>query len=187
MCYFGSSHGYWGGGGRGRERLHTVLKPVHDRVTVISLGHACLATGLLDNLSEGSAVNWSVLRELVHKKWGGSVERFLQDAARIDAGIEHADACAAQFAGAVIGWPGMEPDTPPKRNKIGVCPDVNLSLAILSRRVGDIFIASHVPDYSWPVLFDSAFEFDDTVCDAPLLSEQPWSRFKWRVRHGENR
>ena len=63
----------------------------------------------------------------------------------------------------------------------GVCPDIDITLAVLSRRVGDIFISSRNPDYSWGKLFDSPFEVDEDFCIAPGLKSDPWSKFKWAL------
>lgn len=177
-CFPFGGGGGWGGG---RERLpiDATIRPVHERVTVISLPHACLAAGLLETESKRRSVDWCRLAHLVQDKWAGSVERFLLDAGTAGATFDRADAVAAALHGAVIGWAGPDSPSSPAAAPFGVCPDLNLTLAILGRRVANMFVAARTPDYSWSALFGSTFAFDDDLCEAPLLADQPWSRFRW--------
>ena len=181
-CFPGGGRRFGWGGGRSPLPIEAVIQAAHARVTVLSLRHACLAAGLLEDVRRGRAVNWVVLGGLIRQKWNGSVERFLHDAAGIGVGISGADARAAELEGAIIGWTGAGKQSPvPAGGPFGVCPDMNLSLAILARRTSDVFIASRLPDYSWATLFESAFEFDDCIGDAPELRERPWSGFEWNL------
>lgn len=176
-CPFGSGRQ---GGGRTREPIPAEIAVVHGQPKVISLRHACLAAGLLDDVHKGAAVNWAVLGVLCKSKWAGSVENFFKDAAAVGTSVPSADAYVADLRGAVIGWTDDSVKSAlPSRWTFGFCPDLNLTLAILSRHVSDIFIAARAPDYSWPTLFDSYFVFDDGLGAAPQLTEAPWSRFKW--------
>lgn len=179
-----SGHRTWGGGvGREREPIPAVIEAAHGQLTVISLRHACLVAGLFDDLLPGTAINWQTLGDLIKKKWAGSVAAFLQDAAKVGASIQKADACVSGLRGAVIGWAGVKDEQfRPLIGPFGVSQDLNLTLAILSRCVSDIFIPARAPDYSWATLFDGCFVFDATLGTAPRLTEAPWSRFAWDDR-----
>ena len=82
-----------------------------------------------------------------------------------------------QLAGAIIGWAGDE-QTLTENGHFGICPDLELTIAILSRRIGSIFISCRDPDYSWDTLFGNAFVFDDDIGPAPKLNADPWKRYK---------
>lgn len=172
--------GLWGGG---RERLpiDAVIRPVHGGVKLISLRHACLAAGLLEAPREVGVISWQVLGRIAEEKWGSSIERFFSDARRVGATTQAADARAADLRGAVIGWSSSAGAGAALPRGVEICADLTLTLAILGRRVADMFVASRPPDYSWPALFDNAFEFDDDLCDAPSVTEEPWCKFQWKA------
>lgn len=173
--------GGWGwGGGRQPLPIEAEIRPVHETLTRVSLRHACLAAGLLDDVRGDRSLTWVVLGEMTQAKWAGSVDRFLADAARVGLSPAEADASVADLRGAIFGW--AAPDdalTVAEPARVGICPDLALTMGILGRRIGDFFIASRTPDYSWPALFDNAFEFDDSLVDAPRLAERPWVSFNW--------
>lgn len=168
------------GGGRKPLPIEAVIRAAHGKVTVVSLRHACLTAGLLEDVRRGSPVSWTVLGDLVRRKWNGSVEHFLKDASGIGVSLHAADRCAEGLLGAIIGWTaGDEQVSQPVGGSFGIIPDINLSLAILGRRTSDVFVASRLPDYSWDALFANGFECDDRIGDAPGLREKPWSGFEW--------
>ena len=126
-----------------------------------------------------------MLCELVNKKWGKSVDRFFKDLRQAGFTGDIMDDTITGLRGAIIGWTGA---TQSKSNSavksFGICPDLNLVLAVLSRRIADMFIPSREPDFSWGTLFDSTFEVDDDSFPAPGLNENPWKSFQWDVEKG---
>ena len=174
------SHG--GYGGRTKLPIDAEIVPVHDKITVISLPHACLASGLLEDAREGRPVNWLVLKELVDKKWGKSIKRFFADARTTGVSRDSANDAAKGFKGTVIGWNGALPENLCCNDgAFGMCPDMNVAVAILSRSVGDIFISSRDPEYSWDKLFGRMLEVDEDLCSAPDFKSDPWAKFEWDV------
>jgi hypothetical protein len=152
-------------------------------VTVISLPHACLASGLLDDARNGEALNWLVLGEFVAKKWQSSVDSFLTDAEKIGITKERVDHTVRDLKGSIIGWTGWK-DKQIRHaltSEVGICPDLTITLGILSRRIADIFIPSREPDFSWDKLFGSSFEIDDDSFPSFTLEDDPWKAYQWAV------
>lgn len=179
-CYPG---GPCGGGGRERLPIDAVIRPIHGRTTVVSLPHACLAAGLLEDVRNGGKVNWPTLCGLVQRKWKGDAKLFLADAARAGCTCESSGAKVAHLAGAIIGWAGATADgrTPGARYAFDVVPELDTAVGILSRCVGNLFVAARDPDYSWDRLFGAAFEFDDDAVPAADFAGEPWARFEWAL------
>ncbi len=103
------------------------------------------------------------------------LRQFWGDVKQIGVTPETADACARELGGACIGWSkriypqATGRDQYPAHNRI--CTDLNLCLAILSRRAGNLFLSYRPPDYSRDQLFHWAFVADDPR----LLSRSiPW-------------
>ena len=174
-CRFGGSGGF---GGRPKLPIDAELDPVHGQITALSLPHACLAAGLLRTPEKNQVLNWRVLVEMAEKQWEGSSESFLADAKKVGVNRNSVDKQASKYSGVIIGWSG--PSTY-HNIALGVCPDIDTTLAVLARRVGNLFISSRKPDYSWERLFGSAFEVDENLCVAPDFRSDPWSRFKWTI------
>jgi hypothetical protein len=168
-------------GGRTKLPIEAEIKPVYGRATIFSAPHACLAAGLIgEELSEGQVVNWEHLKELADTKWDHSVDRFLADAKTLGVNSKSQVGNGDALRGAIIGWTFS--DTPISSLTVkewGFCSDLDLTLAILSRRVGDIFIGAREPDLSWDTLFGSCFAVDEELGPAPDLLSEPWNRFKW--------
>jgi hypothetical protein len=178
-CHCGWSRG---GGGRTKEPVNGELVPVFGKTTVISLPHACLAAGLLDDVQAKSPVNWSILLQLAQQKWERSAERFLADAARVGVTPESVAQRARSLRGAIIGWTATDRKrTNGARERFGICADLELSTALLACRIGDIFISARAPDCSWDALFGTVFECDADLGPAPELNEAPWQQYPWKL------
>ena len=169
-------------GGRERTPIQAEKAPVHGRTTIVSLPHVCLAAGLLDNVGKDSAVNWPILSELARKQWEGMTAAFLADIERAGISLESADAWAGTMKGAVVGWTeACSRSVSPSRVPFAICTDASAALAILSRRVGDIFIPNRRPNYDWETLFGTAFGFDEDIVPSADLKTRPWSGFSWAL------
>jgi hypothetical protein len=174
---------FWGrsSGGRPRLPVEAEIKAVNNRTTVFSLPHACLAAGLLgEGLKQLEVSDWHCLQELANEKWGQSMERFFSDLKSLGVTSETVVLKSIWTQGAIIGWsfPGEAPIRP-RMGLLRICPDLDLTLAVLSKRVADIFISTRDPDFRWDNLFGSGFEIDEDVIQAPDLFSDPWKRFKW--------
>jgi len=175
------SHGGRGYGGRPPLPIEAELAPVYGQTTVFSLPHACLAAGLLTNVEKDQPLQWSILMKLAQERWEGSPQQFLKEAEKVGVNETSIDAHAKKYKGVVIGWSG--PSTG-QGHPFGICPDIGTTVTVLSRRVGDLFVSSRDPDYSWQSLFGSPFEVDEHLCEAPDLKSPPWSGFKWVLLGG---
>lgn len=168
-------------GGRVRLPIEAKIKPVHGSITVFSMPHACLAAGLIGkDVPDEQVLNSEVLSGLAERKWDCSVERFLDDAKKLGVDTERAISKIGPQQGATIGWTsdGTELSRSLAR-ETGVCPDLGITLAVLSRRVGDIFIGAREPDLNWETLFGSSFAVDEGLGPAPDLLSEPWNRYRW--------
>jgi hypothetical protein len=108
------------------------------------------------------------------------VDRFFEDAERIGITKETVDHEVRNLRGSIIGWTGennrLLADT---QRAFGICPDLTITLIVLSRRIADIFIPSRETDFRWDVLFGSIFEIDDDSFPAPSLKDNPWKAYRW--------
>jgi len=173
-----------GGIGRYLDRHRTQrwgqLIPVHGQTSIISLPHACLAAGLLETAGVRQTLSRSSLSMLAQEKWQGSVDRFFNDAARLGVDQRSAGRRARDLGGAIIGWhPAGCQGTPDDEVRLGICSDLNLTVAVLSCCVDYIFISTRVPDFSWAALFGKAFACDDDLGPAPALDQAPWRQYLW--------
>lgn len=160
--------------------IDTVIKPVYAMTTVFSLPHAALAEALLDLPPAGRPLGWQALIEAARAKWRSSSERFLTDVHRISGKNRSVRAFTPDLPAGIIGrfhTKGIQkPDM-----LIAFCPDLTLTLAVLSHRAGDFFLRSREPDYSWRNLFGGMYEVDEPVEGARPLDRRPWSRFLWEA------
>jgi hypothetical protein len=57
--------------------------------------------------------------------------------------------------GAIVGW------TPDDDELLRCCGDIALCVAVLSRRIGDLYLARRDADLSWRAVFGAPFAIDD--------------------------
>ena len=174
----GGWSGYSCGGGRPKLPISGTLRPVHGQVTLISLPHACLANGLFKDCCKPRKLNRRILLELSQETWGRSIDRFFADASLAKITHDSVNQCAKQLSGAIVGWTGDGEQLTDAKH-LGICVNMDIALAVLSRLVGNIFISSRDPDYSWDTLFETAFECDDDLGLAPAFKHEPWNAYQW--------
>jgi len=156
------------------------LMPVYGQTTIFSLPHACLAAGLLDDVGTGQPLNWSVLLQRAQAKWQCAEDCFLSDAAKLGISPRSVERRARAQRGAIIGWqPAGLLGTPTDEMRFGICPDLELTVAVLSCCISDIFFSARAPDFSWATLFGRAFACDDDLGPAPALDQAPWQQYAW--------
>lgn len=177
MCDFSFGRGRGYSRPRTPHPINTCVTPVYGRTTVFSVPHAALAAGLIEPPDTG-ALSWLALLATAKAKWGRSPDAFLRDATIAGVSIDSVRVAASVISPALIGWPrsaALKKDD----NAFGLCPDLALTLAVLSHRAGNLIIRSREPDFSWALLFGGMFEVDGQIEKAPCLRSKPWSRFQW--------
>jgi hypothetical protein len=163
-------------------KVKSVQYPVGARLTMFSLAHACLAEGLIEYRLH--PVNWRALSKTLDNTWARSVPAFFD--AMAAKGITHAsiDRRAAQLTGCIIGWRSYYDGNTIspllghlETYGVGICPDLELTLAILSRSVAYMFIARRTPDYEWRTLTGNPLCVCDDRFSAPGINEEPWGAY----------
>lgn len=81
---------------------------------------------------------------------------------------DSANAAAGQVRGVLIGsggrlgaYPGVKEDNLLGEERRFVCDDLDLVAGVLSRVVGNMYLSSRSPDYSWEAILKSYFIVDD--------------------------
>ncbi|MDE0578041.1 MAG: hypothetical protein OSB39_13925, partial [Opitutales bacterium] len=80
--------------------------------------------------------------------------------------LESIDKVAAELGGVLIGKSGTftnyrKQRSESKQHLSHLCDDLALTIGILSRAVGNLFLSSRPPDYTWDALLEVYFIFDD--------------------------
>jgi hypothetical protein len=152
----------------------TVLaSPVWQRPVTFSLGHALLANGLLPPLPKDGKGLSLRLSTRARSVWKLKVEAMLKDAEAAGAldrdRLERGEAPA----GTLIGW--HPTDESAMRREFDICDDLTLTLLVLERRVGDLYVSSRPPNRTWRHLFERPLMVDDPrFTGVPLSEELPW-------------
>lgn len=56
----------------------------------------------------------------------------------------------------------------------GICPDPLLTVHVLSRLAGPLYVPSRKPTYDWDTLFGEAFVVDTPSLIYPSIRQPPW-------------
>ena len=135
-----------------RSEVRTELRSVHG-VTAISLVRCLRING---HLGASKTPRQSSRRLLAG---GGPVWKRLE---ALGCSQQQIDAANHKFSGVLIGWlkgiPKPSPDPQP------VCADLALTVAILTRRIGNLYLSHREPDWSLNHLLETEF-----LCDDPRL------------------
>jgi hypothetical protein len=161
-----------------RTRVGIEVRPVFGAV-LVSLPH-CLRLNHLIDLNEAlNESDFSGLWEATLRWAGDPSQNGLWT--RLEAGRctrDSADVRAVRFGGGCIGWSDeVYPQTgsswhyPPFDR---ICLDLDLCLAVLSRRVGNLFLSYRPPDYSREQLLHWAFVADDPRLVAASVACADW-------------
>ena len=162
-----------------RTQVLLEVRPVFGAV-LVSLSHCLRLKGVIDpglkhEFSDCLDVAEAALR------WAGrwTLESFWRKVGPLGCNPGAVGAAATGFGGARIGW-AIEicPPIPntlldvPAYNRI--CTDLSLTVAILSRRAGNLFLSYREPEYSPEQLFRWAFVADDPSLTARSISWNEW-------------
>jgi hypothetical protein len=176
---FGFNTGYLHNAGAAcRTQVVLEVRPVFGAVTV-SLAHCLRLKGVIDPGLECRLVDYSGLVGAA-LRWAGDLTApsFWHKLEPLGCSPEAVEASAREFGGARIGW-AMR--VYPQASTVSsfpadgrVCTDLCLTVAILSRRAGNLFLGYREPDYSWEQLFEWAFAADDPCLAARSISCEAW-------------
>jgi hypothetical protein len=153
--------------------IQVFASPVWRRPVTFSLGHALLANGLLPPLPKGGKGLSLRLSTRARRVWKLKLEAMLKDAEA--AGVLDRDRLERAEApqGTLIGW--KPTDISAMRREFDICDDLTLTLLVLERRVGDLYVSSRPPNRTWRHLFERALTVDDPrFTGVPLSEELPW-------------
>ena len=165
-------------GGRTKSPVEKVIKSVYHSPRLISLPHACAASGLLGNAARKQRLSTDALRDAAKKTWNSDTELFLAAAAEIGVTQSAISAHVVNLPSAMIGWSGNDPVRfSQRRSGVSVVGDVAQTVAILARCVGNLFIRDRHPEMVWENLFHRIFAVDEDINPAPVLEAKPWSDF----------
>ncbi|MFM8980222.1 MAG: hypothetical protein ACKOSS_07150 [Planctomycetia bacterium] len=153
--------------------------------TALSLPQALLALGLIPREAAvgpagapapGTApgCRGRPLRRWAQARWGGSVEALLAEAA--GAGRLDLAALDARHAprGALIGWAPTSEGA--RGGQFRLCTDLALTVLVLERQAGALYLGSRRPERSWERLFGTGLVVDDPrVRGASLAEVLPWA------------
>jgi hypothetical protein len=103
-----------------------------------------------------------LLAELAAEKWGGSADRLFDDLAK--RGISESSVKARPLDGkrVIIGWSYME-DKQKSGIEVRLCRNIEITLAVLSRCVNQIYFQNRELDFSWNALFGQSLVVDEDL------------------------
>ncbi len=186
MCDNGQSHRFcvWGSGHSARAREarpgRVFLPPIQGRITLFSVPHAAHAAGLLDIPGGKNFPGWADFLNSAKEKWSGSAEIFFQDIESQGITPETIEQAIRGLPAALIGW--SAPRLVEKNVvRASICTDLTLTLALFSRRAGDLFIRRREPDFSWANLFGGIFKVQEIIEPLADIQTEPWKRLLWEL------
>ncbi len=162
-----------------RTQVLLEVRPVFGAV-LVSLAQCLRLKGVIDKRQAygltacfdlaGAALRWA-------GRW--SANSFWRKVEPLGCTPAAVEAAARDFGGARIGWAReVYPEVPntlldfPAHDR--VCTDLCLTVAILSRRAGNLFLSAREPEYSPQQLFAWAFAADDPYLAARSISWEQW-------------
>ena len=129
--------------------------------TLLDLAATLVALGLLDEPADPAPDRPARLRAQARRRWRGSLTRLLDEAQRAGR-LDRARLDGAPRGGApegvLIGWLPLgaaDPATPQP------CADLTLTIAMLERCVGNLYIGARAPQRRWDHLFTTTLCVDD--------------------------
>jgi hypothetical protein len=151
-----------------RTRIEIRQVPVGGRKTCFSLLWACCAAGLLEPGSWHTLASMST--EPAERRWGHNVRRFLDALATYEVARQKPKAPSCFLIG--LGAKGI---TMEFGTDTGVCPDPLLTVHVLSRLAGPLYVPTRAPNLEWDTLFGDSFLVDDPSLCFPTRYQDPWN------------
>jgi hypothetical protein len=141
-----------------RTTVNYRTNPVY-KATLVSFRHWLLFSGFSGFMVPGD-------QELNQLFSGCSPESIRSWLAGQGVSLKSADQAVAELGGVLIGKSGTftnyrKQRSESKQHLSHLCDDLALTIGILSRAVGNLFLSSRPPDYTWDALLEVYFIFDD--------------------------
>ena len=141
-----------------RTTVNYRTNPVY-KATLVSFRHWLLFSGFSGFMVPG-------YKELNQLFSGCSPESIRSWLAGQGVSLKSADQAVAELGGVLIGKSGSftnyrKQRSESKQHLSHLCDDLALTIGILSRAVGNLFLSSRPPDYTWDALLEVYFIFDD--------------------------
>ena len=153
----GPYRGYGGGGGgRSPEPVEWKVLPVRPSLTGFVLPSALAQARLLVEQPGKS------LADLAAEKWGGSTGRLFADLEKRGITASSVQARLLDGKRVMIGW-SYEPQNQQNGPEVKVCGNLEITLAVLSRCVNQIYFQNREPDFSWNTLFGQSLVVDEDL------------------------
>lgn len=153
-----------------RTDVKCVQRAVHGRPVVFSLPHVLVAAGLLVPRIGPAYRFVQRIEKQARERWGGCVDRLLEEAARQGCLDDERLRSRAPLEGALIGWVPTCAEEAPE----GLCEDLTLTIQVLERCVGSLYLGAREPERTWRRLFSGPVAFDDPRLETrPLAPTQP--------------
>ena len=89
------------------------------------------------------------------EKWGSSIDRFFADLEKHGITVQSIRSRSTGTKRVIIGW-AYEQQNKGNAIEVKICKDLELTLAILSRCVNQIYFQNREPDFSWNSLFSQS-------------------------------
>jgi hypothetical protein len=152
-----------------RTKIDIRQKPVSGRKSCFCLYWACCAAGLLKPDTPKELL--SMCQAPAGQRWGHNVRGFLDDLAAFAASRLKTPPPSCFLIG--LGSKGV---TLMLEEDSGICPDPVLTVHILSRLAGTLYIPTRTPNLEWDTLFGESFLVDDPCLRFPSRYQDPWSK-----------
>lgn len=147
-----------------RTTVTAVQRAVHGPPTLFSLGLCALANGVFGRVP--ATANWE---EYLERALELSLRKWEHDPSRMLAELDDPSVPSPQ--GSLIGWTVKLP-TLSDDSCFQLCVDPALTIRVLSRRIGDLYISTREPRLEWEQLCSPGmFVLDHPGFDGVLLSD----------------
>jgi len=143
-----------------RTKVQLVPRPVSGRVLVFDLAHALVAQGSLNTAVSWRSLDLTAAQLLARERWDGDARRLLADLDGLVRQCPSRPAFLVEQRGALFGWT-IGWSEAQRFAPCQLCTDIQVTLAVLARRVGDLLLLARQPEPSWERLFGTPFALDD--------------------------
>jgi len=160
-------------GGPPRTKFVSEQRPINGRAVVFSIPLACARAGWIDaspalvealetQASPGGTSAPNAPEDphqrtlaLCRERWGGRIESFLDEVRKRGVAGCPDPAVIASLDRPSIGWsPKLAPSV---IQAYALCPEIGLTIAVLSRCAGLLYLPRRAPDLTWQHLLERSF------------------------------
>ncbi len=145
---------------------------VGGRQSCFNLSWACWAAGLLGAVRSAERLELLALCNApAERKWAGKQEDFLKDLEQFC----HGKVATPVPTSFLIGIRSSSHQRLLEKD-MGICPDPGMTVYVMSRLAGSLYIPGRTPCLDWKELFGECFMVDDPALRFPTHKEPPWDR-----------